>query len=138
VWEIVNLTADTHPIHLHLVQFQPWNRQPIDVERYLLDVFGTAELGEEHIGSGRMPFPSADGYLSGRSRPPEPYERGWKDTVQAHPGMVTRIVVPFRPGAAAGIPFGQQAGPFVGRYVWHCHILDHEDNEMMLPYEVTA
>jgi FtsP/CotA-like multicopper oxidase with cupredoxin domain len=138
VWEIVNLTADTHPIHLHLVQFQPWNRQAIDVERYLLDVFGTEELGEEHIGGGRMPFPSADGYLSGRSRDPEPYERGWKDTVQAHPGMVTRIVVPFGRGAGAGIPFGQTAGPFVGRYVWHCHILDHEDNEMMLPYEVTA
>ena len=47
---------------------------------------------------------------------------GWKDTVQAHPKMVTRIIVPFE--------------GFAGRYVWHCHILEHEDNEMMRPYDV--
>ncbi len=51
--------------------------------------------------------------------------------------MVTRILVPFGPDAADGVPFGQTVPqPFTGRYVWHCHILDHEDNEMMLPYEV--
>ncbi len=54
--------------------------------------------------------------------PPEPYETGWKDTVGAHSKMVTRIIVPFE-----GHP---------GRYVWHCHILEHEDNEMMRPYEI--
>lgn len=50
-----------------------------------------------------------------------PGERGWKDTVQAHP-MVTRIVVPFDGSA--------------GRYVWHCHILEQEDNEMMRHYDI--
>jgi FtsP/CotA-like multicopper oxidase with cupredoxin domain len=136
-WEIVNLTADTHPIHLHLVQFQLRNRQPIDVESYLVDVFGTEELHPEHVGTGSRPFRATDGYLTGRPVRPEPYERGWKDTVQAHPGMVTRILVPFGPSAAPGVPFGHRmAAPFVGQYVWHCHILDHEDNEMMLPYEV--
>ena len=54
--------------------------------------------------------------------PPEPYESGWKDTVGAHSKMVTRIIVPFN------------CHP--GRYVWHCHILEHEDNEMMRPYEI--
>jgi FtsP/CotA-like multicopper oxidase with cupredoxin domain len=49
-WDIVNLTADTHPIHLHLVQFQARDRQSIDVERYLVDVFGTDELHPSHIG----------------------------------------------------------------------------------------
>ena len=49
-------------------------------------------------------------------------EAGWKDTVRADPQMVTRIIVRFE-----GYP---------GRYVWHCHILEHEDNEMMRPYEV--
>jgi spore coat protein A, manganese oxidase len=56
--------------------------------------------------------------------PPEPNEMGWKDTVRATPGASTRIIVNF-------------AG-YTGRYVWHCHILEHEDNEMMRPYEVTA
>jgi len=56
--------------------------------------------------------------------PPDPDEAGWKDTVRANPKMVTRIIVPFE-----GYP---------GRYVWHCHILEHEDNEMMRPYEVVT
>ena len=136
-WDIVNLTADTHPIHLHLVQVQAHDRQAIDVESYLTDVFGTTELTPAHIGTGTRPFPSVDGYLHGPPLPTDPWERGWKDTVQAHPGMVTRILAPFGPLAAAGTPFGTRVQrPFTGRYVWHCHILDHEDNEMMLPYEV--
>ncbi len=60
----------------------------------------------------------------GPAQPPDANEAGWKDTVRADPRMVTRIVVPFE-----GFP---------GRYVWHCHILEHEDNEMMRPYEVIA
>jgi len=136
-WEIVNLTADTHPIHLHLVQFRVVGRQPIDVERYLEDVFGTEMLTPANVGTGSRPFPSADGYVDGPPTGPAITEDGWKDTVQAHPGVVTRILVPFGPDAADGVPFGQSVpAPFTGRYVWHCHILDHEDNEMMLPYEV--
>jgi FtsP/CotA-like multicopper oxidase with cupredoxin domain len=138
-WDIVNLTADTHPIHLHLVQFQAYNRQAIEVEQYLVDVFGTTELNPSHIGTGTVPFPQVDGYLAGAPLATDPWERGWKDTVQAHPGMVTRILVPFGTAAATGVPFGTRlASPHTGRYVWHCHILDHEDNEMMLPYEVIA
>ncbi len=53
---------------------------------------------------------------------PEPTEMGWKDTVRAEPNMVTRIIVNF--------------SGYTGRYVWHCHVLEHEDNEMMRPYEV--
>jgi FtsP/CotA-like multicopper oxidase with cupredoxin domain len=136
-WEIVNLTADTHPIHLHLIQFQGLDRQPIDVERYLVDVFGTDELHPSNVGGGLRPFPSADGYVTGRPTRLQRYEVGWKDTIQAHPGMVTRFRVPFGPDAAAVVPFGHRVEtPFTGRYVWHCHILDHEDNEMMLPYDV--
>jgi spore coat protein A, manganese oxidase len=54
----------------------------------------------------------------------EPNEMGWKDTVRVNAKTVTRIIVPFN--------------GFVGRYVWHCHILEHEDNEMMRPYEVVS
>jgi spore coat protein A len=60
----------------------------------------------------------------GPRTPPEPYESGWKDTVGAHSKMVTRIIVPFN--------------SYPGRYVWHCHILEHEDNEMMRPYEIVS
>jgi spore coat protein A, manganese oxidase len=58
--------------------------------------------------------------------------------VQVHPGFVTRILVPFGPSAAAGLPFGQQhrANPITGDYLLHCHILDHEDNDMMQPFKV--
>ncbi|MGA8439475.1 MAG: multicopper oxidase domain-containing protein [Candidatus Sulfotelmatobacter sp.] len=56
--------------------------------------------------------------------PPDPNEMGWKDTVRVNAQTVTRIIVPFE-----GYP---------GRYVWHCHNLEHEDNEMMRPYEVRA
>jgi FtsP/CotA-like multicopper oxidase with cupredoxin domain len=55
--------------------------------------------------------------------------------VKAHPGEVTSILVPFGANAADGVPFGNS---FTGEYVWHCHILEHEDNEMMLPYEILA
>ncbi|MDI6907004.1 MAG: multicopper oxidase [Thermoanaerobacterales bacterium] len=53
---------------------------------------------------------------------PDAGEKGWKDTVLVHPGEATRIIARF--------------GDFTGKYVWHCHILEHEDHEMMRPYEV--
>jgi len=60
--------------------------------------------------------------FTGPVQPPDPAEAGWKDTVRADPAMVTRIIARFE-----GFP---------GRYVWHCHILEHEDNEMMRPFDV--
>lgn len=101
IWEFVNLTEDTHPIHLHLVRFQVLNRQAFDVD--------------EHLASGKIRF-------SGTVLPPNDNEHGWKDTVQCDSGLITRIIVPFE-----GYP---------GRYVWHCHVLEHAANEMMRPYEV--
>jgi spore coat protein A len=103
VWELVNLTEDSHPIHLHLVRFQILDRRPFDVFDYQ--------------NRGVLRF-------TGPAQPPSPFESGWKDTARADPGMVTRIIVPFE--------------GYAGRYVWHCHILEHEDNEMMRPYEVVS
>jgi FtsP/CotA-like multicopper oxidase with cupredoxin domain len=57
--------------------------------------------------------------IGGAVRPPEPWEMGWKDTVIAYPGEITRVKANF---------------DIAGLYVWHCHILSHEDNEMMVPY----
>ena len=103
IWNLVNLTDDAHPIHLHLVRFQILDRRRFDASHFLLR--------------------KTLRYTS-RAIAPEPGEAGWKDTVRADPGMVTRIIVKF-----SGYP---------GRYVWHCHILEHEDNEMMRPYNVVA
>lgn len=119
IWEFANLTADAHPIHLHLVQFQVLGRQALRAEEY-------AERERPKRGP-LAPF------LSGPVRPPDPNERGWKDTVRANPGEVTRILVRFAPMDGGEYPFDATAHP---GYVWHCHILEHEDNEMMRPYAV--
>jgi spore coat protein A, manganese oxidase len=103
VWELVNLTEDAHPIHLHLVRFQLLDRRPFDT-------FAYQDKGELHF------FGPATG--------PGPDEAGWKDTIRCEPGTVTRIIVPF--------------DGYTGKYVWHCHILEHEDNEMMRPFEVVS
>ena len=60
-----------------------------------------------------------DGGLVGAPVPPEADETGWKDTVISYPGEVTRVTATF---------------DIEGLYVWHCHIVEHEDNEMMVPY----
>jgi spore coat protein A, manganese oxidase len=139
LWRIVNTTADTHPIHLHLVQFQVVSRQTFDVDGYL----AAANPGlPDPSAAGTGPWPTLDvtPYLTGTPRHPEAVERGWKDTVEAHPGEVLTIRAPF--GGTAGLKPGHgiAAAPFTasftGSYVWHCHILEHEDNEMMQPYEV--
>lgn len=103
IWELINLTEDAHPIHLHLVRFQILDRRRIDTRAFLTD--------------RTLKF-------IGNREPVGPTEAGWKDTVRVPPGTMTRIIVPFH-----GYP---------GRYVWHCHILEHEDNEMMRPYEIVA
>ena len=114
VWEIFNATADAHPIHLHLVSFLILSRQKFRAD-VVEKVHVNAE-GHEAFG-GRL----QNVRVIGEPRPPEVFEAGWKDTAIMYPGEVTRIVARFdRPG----------------RYAWHCHILSHEDHEMMRPYYV--
>jgi spore coat protein A, manganese oxidase len=152
VWEIINTTADAHPIHLHLVQFQLINRQSFDARKYMA-AYAQAYGGTIVNGFGPphdYNVPNADGavggnpamgpFLRGPAKPPEANEAGWKDTVMMRPGQVTRIAVRWAPtflpvGSAAAelhYPFDPSGGLQHG-YVWHCHIIDHEDNEMMRP-----
>ena len=123
LWEIVNLTADSHPIHLHLVDFEVLDRQSIDVRRYL------AALAARREDPAWMdaPHPDPAPYLIGKATRAPATERGPKDTVRADPRLVTRIKATFK------VPAGT---PLPAKYVWHCHILEHEDNDMMRPYEV--
>ncbi|NSW78183.1 MAG: multicopper oxidase domain-containing protein [Chthonomonadetes bacterium] len=136
VWEIVNLTADTHPIHLHLVQFQLLNRQKFQMNKYMRHYMMLNPV----LPTDNPVNPPIEPYLQGKPMPPAPNEMGWKDTIQAHPGEVTRIIVRFAPIASnyssPGVnlyPFDPTAEP---GYVWHCHILEHEDNEMMRPLKL--
>ncbi len=137
-WVIVNPTADTHPIHLHLVQFQVVSRQRFDVNAYL--AAWMAANGMPPLDHPTINVPLAP-YLKGPVMPPPPNEMGWKDTVQMNPGEVTIIRVRYAPqDAVITTPevnlfsFDPTIGP---GYVWHCHILDHEDNEMMRRQIVT-
>jgi spore coat protein A len=101
IWTFINLTDDSHPIHLHLVRFQVLDRRPFDL--------GVFQL------TGKVVYTGPPDALS-------PGELGWKDTVRVDPQSIARIIVKFE--------------GFAGRYVWHCHMLEHEDNEMMRPYDV--
>jgi FtsP/CotA-like multicopper oxidase with cupredoxin domain len=101
-WEFFNFTMDGHPIHIHMVQFQVVDREDLVID--------------PNTGMPVMPV-----QLTGTITPPEAWETGFKDTIIALPGQVTRVKAQF-----------DRAGLFV----WHCHILEHEDNEMMRPYTV--
>jgi spore coat protein A len=155
VWEVVNLTADAHPIHLHLVQFQLMNRQAFDVGKYDTTYAAAFQGGvyrpgfgpplDYYTGNARAlgGNPDVVPFLKGPAKPPEPNEAGWKDTAVMYPGQVTRIAVRWAPTdlpantdpADASYPFDPDGGH---GYVWHCHIIDHEDNEMMRPTSVQA
>ena len=112
VWEIFNTTADVHPMHFHLVNVQVINRQ----------AFRVSSLGNTAGGVNFI----------GPVTPAEPNETGWKETVMMFPGTVTRIVMRFDLPA---VPFVVPPSPRTGgnEYVWHCHILEHEEHDMMRP-----
>jgi FtsP/CotA-like multicopper oxidase with cupredoxin domain len=110
IWEIYNATGDAHPVHLHLVHFEVLSRQEI--------TFDTIEQPiVQHNGAVGLGFRLDDINLGAMVSQPAGYvENAPKDMVTALPGQVTRIKATFdKPG----------------RYVWHCHILSHEDHEMM-------
>ena len=132
MWEIVNMTVDAHPIHLHLVQYQLLNRQKLNANRYA-EAFEQANpvLPTDHY----VPV-SPTPYLKGKPIPADPNERGWKDTYRMNPGEVTRVLVRFAPqDETPAYAFDATAAP---GYVWHCHILEHEENDMMQRYELVA
>ena len=131
-WELINTTGDVHPMHLHFSQFQVLNRRSIDVDRYVV-----AAGYDGTPGSGLMPPPAVGPYLTAGSapRPPATNEQGCKDTVVALPGEVTRIRVPFGPHAVAGSPMAIGRA-HTGKYVSHCHILEHGENDMMMRFVI--
>jgi FtsP/CotA-like multicopper oxidase with cupredoxin domain len=153
-WYFQNLSEDAHPMHVHLVEFQLEDRQNIDVDRFRAywESKNGSTLPLDHptvkVSVEDEVFDPATGtvhdFLTGPSEPPSPRESGWKDTFVAPPGKVTRVLIRFAPqyskeaNLVPGVnpfPFDPTAGP---GYVWHCHILDHEDNDMMRPMKITT
>ncbi len=139
IWEIINLTGDTHPIHFHLVNVQVLNRQAFD------------DAGYTNAGIAASPGTQIDvtPFLIGNPRPPDPNETGWKETVRMNPHEVTRVIMRFDlPQLPWPIPLSNRLcdpmsppGPNNPRingyeYVWHCHILEHEEHDMMHPLVV--
>ena len=109
VWRYINLTGDMHPMHEHDVMNRIVKRVPFNVEAYWRD---------KVIGKQK----DLDDYFTGPPVKPAANEDGWKDTVQCPPGYVTFVVMKFT--------------DFTGQYVLHCHILSHEEHDMMRPFEV--
>jgi len=131
-WIIVNPTMDPHPIHLHLIQFQLVQRETFDATAYMEDWI--ALNGEPPLTHPTINVSNLDHYLSNLVVPPQSYEQGWKDTITVNSGEVVTLRVRFAQQDGSSFPFDATAGP---GYVWHCHLLEHEDNEMMRPYKVT-
>jgi spore coat protein A len=116
IWQIANLTGDVHPIHFHLVNAQLLGRQPFDAVHY----------------NGTLTY-------TGPARGPDPNESGFKETVRMNPGEVTTVMMRFTfPTVPFAVP--DSLNPMLGvagkEYVWHCHILDHEEHDMMRPLVV--
>jgi spore coat protein A len=111
IWRIINTTGDAHPIHIHLVQFRILDRQPFDPDQYPQKLVFTGP-----------PVPASDDE-----------RHGLKDTVKSMPGEVTRVAMNFDLPAGTRVARGEKL-----RYVFHCHILEHEENEMMRPFDVVG
>jgi spore coat protein A len=114
VWQLFNLTGDTHPIHFHLVNVQIIQRQAFA---------GDPQSGITFVGP---------------AMPPDANEMGWKETVRMNPGEATTIIMQFNLPtlpASMGNPLSPRTGGH--EYVWHCHILEHEEHDMMRPLIVS-
>jgi spore coat protein A len=123
-WVYVNLTPDTHPMHVHLVTFQVVGRTPFNVAAYVAAAANAGLSGPNGV-DGATINPAA--FATGPMVPPDPEERGFKDTVKANPGYFTTIRSKF------DLPSGVSAPQ---KYVHHCHIVEHEDNDMMETFTV--
>lgn len=161
VWKIINTTIDAHPMHIHLTQWQIVNRQKFDAAGYMA-AYATAWLpkglpnfpaGATYPGGGGSPYPydfnNGEGTVGGNPAIgpfldpngitlPKPQENGWKDAIIALPGEVSTYICRLAPTEVAiDAPADQKVYSFDPSngpgYVWHCHIIDHEDMDMMRP-----
>jgi FtsP/CotA-like multicopper oxidase with cupredoxin domain len=138
-WAFINTTPLTHNKHVHLIEFQVVKRQAFDATTYLAD--WKRANGNPPFTHPTLKIDPAP-YLTGPVLAAAPEESGWKDTVRTPAGEVTWIRIRFAPQQDAtgtstpGVnqfPFDPTFG--IG-FIWHCHLVEHEDNEMMRPMTV--
>jgi spore coat protein A len=123
IWRIYNTTGDTHPMHFHLVNVRVLSRRQFT---YTID------------SNGRL-VPTL-----GTPRAADPNERGEKETVRMNPGEMIELLIRF--DLPKNLPFRVPYSPRLRKYqdtrgnplngyeyVWHCHILEHEEHDMMRP-----
>jgi spore coat protein A len=114
MWDIYNTTGDTHPMHFHLCNVQVVGRAQFDASiPNIVEFVPTSPW-----------------------TPPDPNYRGWKETVRTNPGEITRVIMKL--SLPKDLPFKVPGSPRSGmknghEYVWHCHILEHEEHDMMRP-----
>ncbi|HEY3497500.1 MAG TPA: carbohydrate-binding protein [Polyangiaceae bacterium] len=137
-WDMVNVGGGGHQMHIHLIEFQVVSRQTIDTAAYLQQ--WNLLNGFKPVTRPIVVDPTP--YLTGSVQPAPPYDTGWKDTVRAPSNQLTRILARWAPqetvtgGVTPGVnqfPIDPTVGP---GYLWHCHVLGHEDNDMMRPLPI--
>jgi spore coat protein A len=128
IWEFKSEGAGDHPIHMHLVHFQVLGRQPLAGSSS--PTTGQLRSGHPHAfqpdGRGGFLPPVTRGpgplTLAGPYQGAHPHESGWKDTVMVPNDTITRVIARFE--------------GYTGHYPYHCHILEHEDHQMMRQFRV--
>jgi spore coat protein A, manganese oxidase len=118
IWRIYNTTGDTHPMHFHLVNVRVLSRRSFT---YTVSATGALKPA------------------LGPARPADPNERGPKETVRMNPGEMTELLISF--DLPKNLPYSVPFSPRLKNkyningyeYVWHCHILEHEEHDMMRP-----
>lgn len=118
IWSITNLIGTTHPIHIHLINFLMLDMQTFDQGRLNA---GNCSLA--------LQFPDPLSCFIEPPQPPIDAQAGWKDTIIVFDQKVTRLLLRWKPRYGV-FTFDPTTEP---GYVWHCHMLDHEDNDMMRP-----
>lgn len=119
---IVGKNARGNPIGIGKAWMDEITETPTQGDTEIWEIFNyTMDAHPIHLHEVMFEVVEREHRVTGEIFGPEPWETGLKDTVIAYPEMITRIKARF------DLP---------GLYVWHCHIVEHEDNEMMRPYRV--
>ncbi|KAF4394286.1 hypothetical protein F8388_005920 [Cannabis sativa] len=125
IWEVINLTEDNHPLHIHLGLFAAIEeRELVDLDKFKSCMTKQNDAVKCQISK----------HARGKISQVQAHESGWKNVYKMKPGVVTKILVRFSYiHSNASYPFDATEEP---GYVYHCHILDHEDNAMMRPLKI--
>jgi FtsP/CotA-like multicopper oxidase with cupredoxin domain len=125
LWHVINLTPDNHPLHVHLGMMQAIN---------ITELLGYQQFSDCMTQLNDAVKCNVTDHAVGKTLPVPEYEKTWKNVVKIEPGYMTSIMVAFKiVDTNQTYPFDATAEP---GYVYHCHILDHEDNEMIRPLKL--